>query len=83
MEERTTQLAITVDYILGKLKNIAENYEAINPNASIEALELMGKYLGMFNQREDVSGNGQDDFVRNAYSEAAESGKIEGGALTR
>ena len=71
MDEQTSKLNIDTYYILKRLKDIAENHEATNPSVCIKALELMGKYLGMFSQKVEVGITAlkHEDWLKNLMTE--------------
>ncbi len=47
-EEAIARATIDREYVLSKLKVIAEDHARDNPGASVRALELLGKEIGMF-----------------------------------
>ncbi len=44
----TEKIGLTAQYVLDKLKKIAEATEHSNPTVSVRALELLGKHKGIF-----------------------------------
>lgn len=50
---------ITVDYVLGNLKQLAENSK--NEADKIRATELLGKYLAMFTDKQEISQAEKED----------------------
>jgi phage terminase small subunit len=55
-DERRERMEATVDYVVNKLINIIEKTEEANPNAALRGLELVGKHLGMYKDRQEISG---------------------------
>lgn len=47
---------LSAEYVIQKLTKIVEATEASNPNAAIRGLELLGKTLAMFKDRQEISG---------------------------
>lgn len=47
---------LTADYVLQKLVKIVEDTESGNPQAALRGLELLGKHLGMYKDRQEISG---------------------------
>ena len=56
MEERRERNVLSADYIINKLIDITENTEKGNPQAALRALELLGKTLSLFKDRQEISG---------------------------
>jgi phage terminase small subunit len=56
MEERKERNAVTQDYVLAKLVSIVEATENGNPQAALRGLELLGKHLGLYKDRQEISG---------------------------
>lgn len=54
--KRFEKFSVTQDYVLGKLKKIVESCEEGNPNAALRGLELLGKHLGLYRDRTEISG---------------------------
>lgn len=63
MEKRSDRTQITQDYVLNKLKAIADQDASDGQDSELKyasqlkALELLGKHLGMFTDRMKVEGN--------------------------
>lgn len=55
-EKNFTQVEVSAEYVTQKLLNIIEATEESNPNASLRGLELLGKHLGMYRDRQEISG---------------------------
>ncbi len=47
---------VTKEYIIQKLVSIVEDTEKGNPNAALRGLELLGKHLGLYKERTEISG---------------------------
>jgi len=47
---------LTAQYVLAKLQQIVENTESDNPQAALRGLELLGKHLGLYRDRQEISG---------------------------
>lgn len=56
MSERRERMELNADYVLTKLVNIVENTEKGNPAAALRGLELLGKHLGLYRDRTEISG---------------------------
>lgn len=54
--ERRVKHELTADYVLMKLQRIVEDTEGDNPQAALRGLELIGKHLGMYRDRQEISG---------------------------
>ena len=54
--ERRDRLELSADYVIHKLIAIVEQTEAGNPQAALRGLELLGKNLGLFKERQEISG---------------------------
>lgn len=55
-EARRERMELTADYVLTKLVDIVENTEKGNPSAALRGLELLGKNLGIFRDKTEISG---------------------------
>lgn len=56
IEKKKERLVLSADYVINKLVDIAEHTEKGNPQAALRALELLGKNLGLFKERTEISG---------------------------
>lgn len=56
MQEKRERNEVTVDFVLNKLVKIISDTEDGNPNAALRGLELLGKHLGMYKDRQEISG---------------------------
>jgi phage terminase small subunit len=56
MAARRDDLELSAQYVVQKLINIIENTEKSNPTAALRGLELAGKTLGLFKDRQEISG---------------------------
>ena len=57
---RSAKAEITAEYVLENLKRLSErcmSEEAFAPSAAARALELLGKHLGLFSDRVELSGS--------------------------
>lgn len=54
--KRREKLELTADYVLTKLVSIVEDTETGNVQAALRGLELLGKHLGLFKERTEISG---------------------------
>jgi phage terminase small subunit len=54
-EARSDRLELTADYVLTKLVDIVEKSND-NPTAALRGLELLGKHLGLYRDRQEISG---------------------------
>lgn len=55
-KERVEKTELSAEYVITKLIAIAERTEESNPNASLRSLELLGKHLGLYKDRQEISG---------------------------
>ncbi len=55
-EKRMEKTELTADYVLLKLQQIVEDTETNNPQAALRGLELLGKHLGLYKDRQEISG---------------------------
>lgn len=56
MKERKERMGLSADYVLTKLMDIVNNTESDNPQAALRGLELLGKHLGLYKDRQEISG---------------------------
>ena len=56
MAKKRERLEFSADYVIQKLINIVEDTETGNPQAALRGLELLGKHLGLYRDRQEVSG---------------------------
>lgn len=56
MEERKERMNLSADYVIAKLQSIVEATEENNPQAALRGLELLGKHLGLYKDRQEISG---------------------------
>lgn len=47
---------LKAEYVIQKLIRIVEDTETGNPQAALRGLELLGKHLGMYKERQEISG---------------------------
>ena len=60
IEARSAKAEITAEYVLENLKRLSErcmSEEEFAPSAAARALELLGKHLGLFSDRVELSGS--------------------------
>lgn len=55
-EERKEETKLSAEYVITKLIAIAERNEEGNPTAALRSLEMLGKTLGLFKDRQEISG---------------------------
>lgn len=55
-KERIKETELSAEYVITKLIAIADKQEDANPQAAIRSLELLGKTLAMFKDRQEISG---------------------------
>lgn len=55
-KERQEKTELSAEYVIQKLIAISDKQEESNPNASLRALELLGKHLGLYKDRQEISG---------------------------
>lgn len=56
IEKKSKRLELSADYVVQKLISIVEETEKDNPQAALRGLELIGKHLGMYKDRQEISG---------------------------
>lgn len=56
VDARSERMALSADYVIQKLMNIVEDTESGNPSAALRGLELLGKHLGLYRDRQEISG---------------------------
>lgn len=56
LAKRTKKNEVSAQYVVEKLISIVENCESDNPQAALRGLELIGKHLGMYRDRQEISG---------------------------
>lgn len=56
LANRMEQNEIKADYLINKLISIIENTESANPQACLRAIELAGKSIALWKERQEVSG---------------------------
>ena len=55
-EDRRDKLELTAEYVLTKLVALTERNEQINPAVAVRTLELLGRHLGLYRDRQEISG---------------------------
>ena len=56
LKEKRERMVVEEDYIIQGLMRIARDNEETSPQNAIRALELLGKHLGLFKERTEISG---------------------------
>ncbi len=56
MKDRQDRLELSAEYVINKLVDIVEHTEKGNPQAALRGLELLGKHLGLYKDRQEISG---------------------------
>lgn len=56
LADRREKAELTADYVLSKLVKIVEDTETGNPQAALRGLELLGRHLGLYKDRQEISG---------------------------
>lgn len=56
LAQKRERTEFNADYVITKLINIVENTEQGNPNAALRGLELLGKHLGLYKDKQEISG---------------------------
>lgn len=54
--ERRERLELSADYVIHKLIDIVERTDKANPQAALRGLELLGKTLGLYREKQELSG---------------------------
>lgn len=53
---RSERSEVTAEFLIQKLLNIIDNTEINNPNAALRAIELAGKSIALWKDRQEISG---------------------------
>lgn len=56
LAEKRERNELSADYVLDKLVAIVEATDKSNPQAALRGLELLGKHLGLYRERQEISG---------------------------
>lgn len=56
MAEKREQSELEASYVIQKLIKIVEDTESNNPQAALRGLELLGKHLGLYRDKQEISG---------------------------
>lgn len=56
MLERAEKSELTADYLITKLLSMIEREEVSNPQAALRAIELAGKSIALWKERQEISG---------------------------
>lgn len=56
MAEKREKAELSASYVIQKLIDIVDNTEKDNPQAALRGLELLGKHLGLYRERQEISG---------------------------
>ena len=56
LDKRSEKAEVKAEYLINKLINIIEQTEAENPNACLRAIELAGKSIALWKERQEISG---------------------------
>lgn len=56
LAERRERTVVDQDYVLNNLVAIVEDTKNGNPNAALRGLELLGKHLGLYRDKQEISG---------------------------
>lgn len=54
--ERREKAELTAEYVLNKLVALTEKNEDVNPTVAVRTLELLGRHLGLYRDRQEISG---------------------------
>lgn len=54
--ERRERLELSADYVIHKLIDIVDATDKSNPTAALRGLELLGRHLGLYRDRQEISG---------------------------
>lgn len=55
-ELKSADNELTTKYVITKLISIVEDNQSSNPTAALRGLELLGKHLGLYKERQEISG---------------------------
>lgn len=55
-EEKREKNELSAEYVIQKLISIVEDTDKANPQAALRGLELLGKHLGMYKEKQEISG---------------------------
>jgi phage terminase small subunit len=56
LNKRAEKAEVTADYLVHELMSIIEETQADNPNACLRAIELAGKSIALWKERQEISG---------------------------
>lgn len=56
MQEKRERNELSADYVINKLIDIVDSTDRSNPSAALRGLELLGKHLGLYKDRQEISG---------------------------
>lgn len=56
LQERRERVVVDQDYVLNNLVSIVEATKGGNPAAALRGLELLGKHLGLYRDKQEISG---------------------------
>ena len=56
LAKRSEKAEVKADYLIAKLMNIIEETQADNPQACLRAIELAGKSIALWKERQEISG---------------------------
>lgn len=56
LAERRDKMELSAEYVINKLIAIVDETETDNPQAALRGLELLGKHLGLYRDRQEISG---------------------------
>jgi phage terminase small subunit len=54
--QRREKAELTAEYVLNKLVALTEANEEVNPTIAVRTLELLGRHLGLYKDRQEISG---------------------------
>lgn len=56
LNEKRERNELSADYVINKLIDIVDSTDRSNPQAALRGLELLGKHLGLYRDRQEISG---------------------------
>lgn len=56
LDKKSQKVEVKAEYLINKLQQIVENTQEDNPQAAIRAIELLGKTIAIWRDRQEVSG---------------------------
>ena len=74
LDARSERLELSADYVITELMVIVEKTKEGNPQAALRGLELLGKHLGLYRDKQEISGpdGGAIEYEQKVKEDAAD-----------